>query len=148
MLKKLTFVLLALSLTAVFSASTLAAEAEDLIKYRKSVMKAIGGHMGAIAAIVQGKVDVNHLRGHAIGLNAASKGVRDIFPAESADGETEARMEIWQNPDEFKQAVMQFETAADGFLGAVDNGADVGAALKELGGSCKNCHDNFRQKKE
>jgi hypothetical protein len=34
-----------------------AAEPEDIIKYRKNVMKAIGGLTSAAGAIVEGKVD-------------------------------------------------------------------------------------------
>lgn len=103
--------------------------------------------MGVIAAIMQGKVEhQSHLRGHAVGLNAASKSVRDIFPANSADGDTRAKAEIWSDPDGFKQAVMDFEQAADGLLSAVDSGGNLGDALKALGGTCKGCHDDFRAK--
>lgn len=144
--------LLIISLLLLAGTSSVAlAEPGDDIKYRKSVMKAIGGHMGAIAAIMQGKAGhAKHLRSHAIGLNAASKSVRDTFQAGSADGETRALAAVWDKPAEFKQVVSKFETAADGFLKAVDTGdqSKIGAAMKELGGSCKACHDDFREKKQ
>jgi hypothetical protein len=35
----------------------LAADSEEIIKYRKAVMKSQAGHMGAVAKIVLGKVD-------------------------------------------------------------------------------------------
>lgn len=140
-----------IGLGAVLSAAVQAAEPEDLIKYRKNVMKAIGGDMGAIAAVMQGKAgDPAHLKMLATGLNANAHVVRDIFPEDSAMGDTEAKAEIWDKPQEFDAAVSKLETAAEGFLAAADGGdkAAIGAALKELGGACKNCHDNFRQKKE
>ena len=87
---------------------------------------------------------------HAQGLAAASQTAKDIFPEDSAVGETEAKQEIWDNPEQFQEAVNKFETAAANFQQAVEGGdqAQIGPALKELGGSCKNCHDDFRQKKE
>jgi len=45
----------------------------EAIKYRQSVMKAIGGHMGAIAAYVKGEVDhAAHVPVHADALREAS----------------------------------------------------------------------------
>jgi cytochrome c556 len=128
-----------------------AAEPEELIKYRQNTMKAIGGHMGAIAAIVQGKAgQPEHLLIHAKALDALSTTVKDLFPEESAHGETDAKQEIWDKHDDFVQAVQKLETAAPPFAQAVESGdqAKIGAALKELGGACKNCHDNFRKKKK
>ena len=150
MLRKL-FPISTVALLSLLFLSTLpAAEPEDLIKYRQNTMKAIGGHMGAIAAIVQGKVDMNHLKPHADALAATSMTVKDIFPEDSAVGETNAKTEIWDKPDEFQQAVTKLEQAAAAFATAADSGdsAQIGAAMKDLGGACKNCHDNFRQKKQ
>lgn len=150
MQKKSVSILMAIMLLPLFASAVAAAEAEDLIKYRKSVMGAIGGHMGSIAAIMGGKVDVNHLRGHTVGLNATSKMVRDVFPPDSANGDTAAKMEIWQQPADFKLAVEQLEDAANNLLIAVDSGnkAQIGEAMKEVGGACKNCHDSYRVKKQ
>jgi cytochrome c556 len=138
-------------LTLGIGSAAIAAEAEDLIKYRKSVMKAIGGHTAAIFAIAGGKVDNQaHLAAHVSGLAASAMMVKDVFPADSAAGETEAKPEIWQQTDDFAAAVKQFEDAAGNLAGVVEAGNmdAMGDALKALGGSCKNCHDNFRVKKE
>ena len=43
-----------------------AMDSEEVIKYRKNVMKSLGGHMGASAGIVRGKVAFNdQLKMHA-----------------------------------------------------------------------------------
>ena len=142
----LTAILILATLT---SSAAMAAKPGDLIKYRQSVMKAIGGHMGAIAAIIRGKVDYDHLPHHALGLQAASKSVADTFPPESATGKTDAKATIWENPGAFAEIVSKFEQAADGFLEAANSGnmERIGGALRSLGGTCKGCHDDFRQKK-
>ena len=54
------------------------------MKYRQSVMKAIGGHMGSIAAVVKGEVSHGpHVANHARGIKDMSLIVPDIFPPNS-----------------------------------------------------------------
>lgn len=122
-----------------------AAEAEDLIKYRKNVMKIIGGHTGSLFAIAGSKAgDASHMEAHVNGLAGASMMVKDIFPPESADGDTRATAEVWSDAEGFAAAVTELEEAAAGVQDAYANNGDMGAALKALGGSCKGCHDDYR----
>ncbi|MDH3513598.1 MAG: cytochrome c, partial [Gammaproteobacteria bacterium] len=73
-----------------------AAEPEDIIKYRKNMMKAVGGHTSAAGAIVQGKVDYKaHLADHARALQALTRDIPGLFPKDSDFGDTEARDEVW-----------------------------------------------------
>jgi cytochrome c556 len=61
-------------------------------------------------------------------------------------GKTRALPEIWSKPDEFAAAAKKFEGAAPALLAAAKS-KDVDAvnkAFREVGGACKNCHDNFR----
>ena len=144
-------VLTILLITFGFTTAVSAAEAEDLIKYRKNVMSAMGGHTGAIFAIAGDKAgDKSHLAAHINSLAATGAIVVDIFPPESADGDTRAKPEIWQQTAEFAEAVNQLEDATANLQTVFDSGdmAEMGAALKQLGGACKNCHDNFRAKQE
>lgn len=124
-------------------------QAENDIKYRKTVMKAIGGHMGGIAAIVSGKVaNKGDLKAHADAIAAMAGITPGIFPAGSDFGETGALPVIWSKPDDFKKALAAFKTAADGMVKAAASGdmAAQGAAFKALGGSCGGCHETFREK--
>jgi len=61
-------------------------------------------------------------------------------------GKTRALPEIWTKADDFTAAQKMFSDRAPKLLAAVQakDAAGVQAAFKELGGSCKNCHDNFR----
>lgn len=123
---------------------------EAAIKYRQGVMKALGGHMGSVAAIVKGKVAHNgHLAGHADAIAAIGKMTADIFPKESAMGKTSALPAIWEKPDDFAKAVAMFEDASQKFAMAASGGdmGAIGAALGNLGTSCGGCHKPFRQKK-
>jgi cytochrome c556 len=127
---------------------------ENLVKYRQSVMKAIGGHMGSIAAVVKGEVGfTGHVASHARDIKDMSLIVPDIFPANSGPmdyADTGALPEIWEDPAKFKLAVSAFQSAAAKFA-TVAEGGDmnaIGEGLGALGKSCGGCHKPFRKKKE
>jgi cytochrome c556 len=127
---------------------------ENLVKYRKSVMKAIGGHTGAIAAVVKGEVSYGtHVANHARGIKDMSLIVPEIFPDNSGPmdyADTGALPGIWEESAKFKQAVTAFQSAAAKFA-AIAEGGDmqaIGAGLGDLGKTCGGCHKPFRKKKE
>jgi len=65
-------------------------------------------------------------------------------------GKTRALPEIWNRPEDFEAAMNMFAERAPKLLAAAQS-KDVGAvtaAFKEVGGSCKNCHDTFRSPEE
>ena len=133
--------------------STLQAESDpqDQIKYRQSVMKSIGGHMGAASMIMRGKVDYSEqLLEHARAMAGTMEQVKHIFPDGSEMGETAAKDEVWENPAGFELAADDASKAAMAFLKAVEaaDTAEMGIRFKALGGSCKACHDDFRTEKE
>jgi cytochrome c556 len=132
-----------------FGTMAFAAEptAEDLIKYRQSVMGAIGKHMGASNQILKGQVGYKHLQVHADALASLFGIAGDIFPANSQKGETNALPRIWKKPDEFTKALTRAKDAATAYKTAVAGGdaAKIGKAFGTLGSACKGCHDDFRK---
>jgi cytochrome c556 len=65
-------------------------------------------------------------------------------------GKTRALPAIWSKPDEFAAAQKMLADRAPK-LKAAANAKDVAAitaAFREVGGACKNCHDNFRSPEE
>ncbi|MDX1655819.1 MAG: cytochrome c [Candidatus Competibacteraceae bacterium] len=126
-------------------------DSDDQIKYRQAVMKSLGGHFAATSLIMRDKVDFRpHLIDHARALANASINIHAIFPQSSELGETEAMAEIWEKPEEFQLKLAAAEQAADNFLRAVeaDDQQQMQSTFRELGQSCKGCHDEFRMKKE
>ncbi len=124
---------------------------EDMIKYRKSFMKTLGGHVSAAALIMRGKVDyMPHLLDHARALAAAGPHLHDVFPEDSERGDTDALPAVWERPQAFKQAVDETDQAASAFLDAVESGDQdqMGARFKALGRSCKGCHVDFRKEQK
>ena len=120
------------------------------IKYRQNHMKAMGGHMGALAAIIKGQAgSKEHVAGHAKAIAAIGIMIQDLFPADSAKGETAAKPEIWSKPDDFRKAAAAF-TAASAKLGEAAGG-DMDAVKAAFGGAgkaCGGCHKPFRAKKK
>lgn len=124
-------------------------EAENQIRYRQAVMKAIGGHMGASSLIVRGKVSRrDQLKVHADGLLSLSQDIPRLFPEDSDFGDTLAKEAIWEKWDAFRKAAEESRTGIENFADAVEAGDDsaLAAAFREVGKGCKGCHEDFRQK--
>jgi len=122
------------------------ADGEAEFKYRQGIFRSVGGHMTSMAAILRGQVHVENLALHANAMKDVSRIVPTVFPEGSGVGESEALPAIWEEPDDFRAALDKFVTAADGMAAAAESGdpSKLGPAIQALGGSCKNCHDNFR----
>ncbi|NQV47846.1 MAG: cytochrome c [Rhodospirillaceae bacterium] len=120
------------------------------IKFRQSVMKSVGGAMGGLAAVLKGQASAEHANALSHVMYNLSLVVPHVFPEGSDFGETEALIVIWQKPADFKIAVQNFQSAALN-LSKVTHGGDMqafGQAFGALGKACKDCHENFRKKKE
>lgn len=126
------------------------AETEGAIKYRKAVMTAVRGHMGAMAGILKGSGNKADLTTHADAMVSMSKISATVFPEGSDFGETTALPAVWEKPDDFAMAIKTFQDAAANVATAAKGGdmAAFGQAFGGLGKSCKDCHENFREKKE
>lgn len=140
---------LALTAAAALVAPTVIADshAEDLISYRQAVMSAIGAEIGAASAILRGKVPYgDHMAAHARALEASLSTLDDLFDPASADGDTEALAAIWEQPEEFDEAVRAAQQAASEFLAVAegDDPSQLGRSFGALAGTCKGCHDDFR----
>ncbi|TJY61068.1 cytochrome c [Sinimarinibacterium sp. CAU 1509] len=77
----------------------------------------------------------------------------DWFPAGSgpeSGAKTEAKAEIWQQPELFAEKREKLVVEAGKFAALADAGDAAGFAeqVKAVGGSCKGCHDTFREKDE
>lgn len=128
-----------------------AAEPEDIIKYRKNVMKAIGGHTSAAGAIVQGKVDYKtYLVQHARALQAMTQDIPSLFPKDSDFGNTEAKDAVWSKRAEFEKAASNAKAKVEAFAKAVQGGKQdaIVASFKDMGEGCKGCHKDFRKEEK
>jgi cytochrome c556 len=123
---------------------------EDAIKLRQSAMKLIGYNFGSIGAMVNDKKPYNKDEAirNATRVEQLSDHPWEFFVAGTDKGETKAKADIFKETDKFKAAAdkMQAEAAK---LTQVAKSGDLAALKTQFGAtaqSCKNCHDNYREK--
>ena len=152
-MKKLAAVL-GVALALGVSAQALAVdEPENVIKYRQAVMKAIGGHMGAIARVVKGQVSyVDNVAMHAEGMNALSKAITAVFPEGTDNGsqeKTAALPKIWDDWAGFEKAAQALDTASANLVKVAASGdrQQIATAFGEVGKACGGCHKPYRAEK-
>jgi len=124
---------------------------EGALKYRQSLMSAVGGDMAALSNLMKYGLGVPGAAAvHAEGLASHAKLVAAAFQRKVSEGPTDAKPAIWEKPAEFRQAVETFQTET-ARLAEVAKGSDLaalGAQLKATGDACGDCHDAFRKPKE
>lgn len=124
----------------------------DVIKYRKNVMEANGGHTGAAGLILENKAEFkNDLAEHARAIEAGTRNIPALFPAGTeTGGETRAREEVWTKREQFENRAKENHEKAAAFAKAVASKDEGKArtAFKELDDSCNACHKDFRKRRE
>ncbi|CAA7615416.1 putative Cytochrome c' [Magnetospirillum sp. LM-5] len=148
MLKK---VVLSLSLAASAALVAPAAQADEtnpVIVHRQAIYKVASGHMGGLKSILALKDGPKeNLSYHADSLVAAFQHLGKAFPEGSDKGETKAKANIWTDRAKFDEAGKKAYAAALAMAEAAktgDQAASLGA-FKNLGGTCKACHDDFKK---
>jgi len=127
------------------------AKPEDAIKYRQSSLSVMGTHFGRLAGMAQGKIpyDAKAAADNAAVVEFMSKLPWAAF-GEGTDqgGNTKAKPEVWSDNAKFKDAAekMQAEVAKLAVAAKTGKLDDLKTAVGATGGTCKNCHDNFRSK--
>jgi cytochrome c556 len=117
----------------------------DVIAERKANFKANAAAMKAINAALGGG-DFDTVITQATTIADWARVMPNYFPENSHSGDTKARADIWMDFDGFKSRASGNEQAALTLISTAKTG-DVSAtfsALKALGGTCKSCHDNFK----
>lgn len=120
---------------------------EDAADYRSAVMTALRGHIGASSMIARGLVpDDGNLVSHAQALANGAKELGRVFQEGSNVGESEALPLIWEEPEEFAAAIAKTEEATAAFVTAAESGDEesISAAFRNVGMSCRGCHDRYR----
>ena len=84
---------------------------------------------------------------HARGMAALADLAPGVFAADTQSEKSKAMDAIWEDPEAFSMAMDKFVVAAKNMPAAADTGdrAQIGQAMQALGGSCKGCHDDFKE---
>ena len=123
---------------------------ENIVKYRAAVMSSMAKHMKSTSMVVGGKVSVpGELEWHAAALAGAGKNLGSLWPEGSGPGKVESGSleTVWTTPEEFQQAVKQYQVETRALL-ELSKGSDMKASaaqFKKVGATCGGCHKAFRK---
>ena len=123
---------------------------DDAIEYRQGALGVMGHHFGLIGAMASGKIafDAKAVQANADLVVTLAKLPWSAFVEGSDKGDTNARPEVWSQPDKFKAAAQKLHDAT-ARLAAVAKGGNadaIKAAFGATGETCKSCHDDFKKK--
>ena len=105
---------------------------------RRAAMKDIAGNAKGLR---EGSIPPA-VAGQAIADLAAT--IPTLFMENEISGDSKAKPEIWANYDDFTAKATALEEAALALVTAANDGGDVAAAGKALGGACGSCHKSYK----
>lgn len=149
-MRKISMMIGALALGMAVAAQ--AAAPAQTIEARQKSLKEIGKAMkGAGDSFKSGTPDAAIIKASATTIAGYADKLGTWFPkgtGAEAGVKTAAKPEIWTDAAGFKKAAGDFSVAAKAFKVAADSGdlAASGKALGALGGTCKGCHEKFKNK--
>lgn len=143
------------SLAFVAAASTLSpsataqfAKPEDAAKYRQSALFVMGQHFGRIGAMVNGRVpyDAKAAVENAEVVAEMAKLPWAGFGPGTEKASQKARPEIWSEQAKFKEHNEKLVAESAKLLAAArtNNLDNLKVAFSSAAGTCKACHDSFR----
>lgn len=113
---------------------------------RMKTMEAIGAGMKTLVGMAKGEITFD-----AAGANAAVAAIAENgaqvpakFEANETDPASEALPGIWENWDDYVQKNEDMIVAAKA-VGTIEDQGALGAALGQIGGTCKACHRDYRK---
>ena len=124
---------------------------EEMIKYRKSAYSFMSWNMGKIKANLDGGFNKEQTEAAANAVAAvANSGLGALFgpgtDKEVGGEKTRVKPEFFQQQDKVRELEMNFNKEANELakVAATGDKAAIQAQFGKTGGTCKACHDNFR----
>ncbi len=140
----------ALGCAAMAGSAWAEAEPDNAIKYRQQVYATLGANLTAIVMNLKGEVAFpDAVPAHASVLADAAPLALAAMTQDTAgqgSARTQAKTEIWANWDEFTSLHEDMVAATVQLASAAETGdmAAVGQQVQVVGGTCKACHDKYR----
>jgi cytochrome c556 len=150
-MKKFIVALLAIGAASIsFSAAAQFAKPEDAVKYRKAAFTVTAAHFVRMGAMAQGKVpfDAKLAAENAEIVADMAKLPWQAFGEGTETADSKAKPEIWKQNAKFKELSDKFQSESVKLAAAAKTGKEDAfkAAFTATAGTCKSCHDDFRNK--
>ncbi len=121
----------------------------DVVRTRIAGLRELGAAFKNVSDGMRGDPQIILIQQSARQIKNASTAMNGWFPAGSGPQpgiRTASKPEIWSKPAEFNAAKANFARQADAFQAAAASGNanTIRGAFRQLGGTCKGCHDTFR----
>jgi len=140
----------ALLMAGMIAHPALADDADTAVQHRQDVMNVAGASMGAIGCFMKGDcaLPAEVLVRNAKAIAFVGEMSVPAFEVNTTDSmaQTTAVPAIWEKWETFEGGLKAMTEAANELAVAsaeADRGT-MGPAIKKLGGTCKECHDTFR----
>ncbi len=127
------------------------ADDQDVMNYRKNVMKTMGEQNALLQMVVAGKVPADQFVSHVKALHLAATQAKKAFePKVAGDGATgSAKPEVWANWADFsKRLDDQVAKLATLEKAAADGGMAKAGPMVATSLDCRGCHENYRVPKK
>lgn len=128
--------------------TAMAATPVEIQKERHEHFEALGDAFKAVRDNSKGSPDFAALEKSLAVIEKSARDLGTWFPKGTGPeaGKTRALPEVWTKPAEFTAAQKLFAEKVAPLSAAIKakDGSAVGAAFKDVGGACKNCHETFR----
>ncbi len=121
------------------------------LSYRQSIFAVLGANFGPMSSMIKGEMpwDDAMFQGFAEDLALATKlDIERGFPPGSDGGKTRAKPDLWDNMDDFREklAALRQESEKMAIVAASGNKKAILQQFQRTGGTCKNCHDEYKSK--
>ena len=148
-MKKLMIFAAALSTLTALPAAAQFQKPEDAVKYRKAAFTLMGNHMGRLGAMAQGRTPFDGAAAAASADVVATLSRLPFAAFPEGTGGTDKgapNAKVWSDKAKFDAAgkKMQDEVAKLATAAKTNNLDQLKAAFGAAAGTCKACHDDFR----
>ncbi len=122
------------------------ADDDDAVTYRQLIMKELDAESSALGMMVSGQVPPDALGTQARALAFSAKAALKAFEPKVPGGE--AKPDVWARWDDFSKRMQTFVQKSDE-MAKVAEGGNLSLFAEKMTDAltCKQCHDNYRNKK-
>ncbi|PWE28391.1 cytochrome C [Maritimibacter sp. 55A14] len=119
------------------------------VKARMTLMESVGRNMKVLGGMAKGETAFDAARANAAAAALAEEAgaIAAAFAPRETHPESEATPRIWDDWDGFMARTETLRRAAGGAAGKLESPEALNAAMRDLGGACKACHKDYREKK-